>query len=70
MSLELTPDGESAYAILRWAQEDPVNRAAAAQQQMDDLARPLLHQDSQAQALREVQDAGSMLARLAGAVGR
>ena len=68
VSISLTPDGERAYAILRWAQEDPANRTADAQQQMNDLARPLLHQDSQAQELREVQDAGTMLARLAGTV--
>jgi len=68
VSLELTPDGTEAYRILRWAQEDPAGRAAEAQRQVNDLARPLLHQDSQAQALREVQDAGTMLARLAGTV--
>ena len=65
MSLELTPDGTEAYRILRWAQEDPAGRAADAQRQVNGLARPLLGQLSQAQALAEVQDAGTMLSRLA-----
>jgi len=64
VSLELTPDGTEAYRILRWAQEDPANRAADAQRQVNDLARPLLGQPSQVQALAEVQDAGTMLSRL------
>ena len=68
MSLELTPDGTEAYRILRWAQEDPANRAIEAQRHLADLAMPLLHRESQAQALREVQDAGTMLERLAGTV--
>lgn len=65
MSIELTPEGERAYAILRWAQEDPAGRVADAERQVHELARPLLGQESGAQALREVQDAGAMLARLA-----
>jgi len=68
VSLELTPDGTEAYRILRWAQEDPANRATEAQRHLTDLAMPLLHRESQAQALREVQDAGTMLERLAGTV--
>jgi len=68
MSLELTPDGTEAYRILRWAQEDPAGRAAEAQRHMADLARPLLHRESQTQALAEVRDAGTMLERLAGTV--
>lgn len=68
MSLELTPDGTEAYRILRWAQEDPAGRAADARRQMADLARPLLGDTAQTQALAEVQDAGTMLSRLAGAV--
>lgn len=68
MSLELTPDGTEAYRILRWAQEDPAGRAAEAQRQMNDLARPLLGNPSQAGALAEVQDAGTMLERLPGSV--
>ncbi len=68
MSIELTPEGKRAYEILRWAQEDPDVRAAAAQEQVNDLARPLLGNEAKAQALREVQDAGTMLARLAGAL--
>ncbi len=66
MSLELTADGTEAWRILRWAQEDPAGRVAEAQRQVNDLARPLLGQPSQAQALAEVQDAGTMLSRLAG----
>jgi len=65
VSLELTPDGTEAYRILRWAQEDPAGRKAEAVRQVNDLARPLLGQDSQ--ALAEVQDAGTMLSRLVGA---
>ena len=68
MSLELTQEGRQAYAILKWAQEDPAGRAVQAQQQVDGLARPLLGQPGQVQALAEVQDAGTMLARLAGTV--
>jgi hypothetical protein len=67
MSLELTPEGTQAYAILAWAQEDPPARGAEAQRQMDTLAAPLL--TAGCQALREVQDAGAMLARLAPAPG-
>lgn len=37
MSLELTPEGQRAYAILRSAQEDLAGRAAEAQQRMDSL---------------------------------
>lgn len=66
MSIELTPEGERAHATLRWAQEDPDARAAEAQRQVDNMARPLLNRPLRAQALREVQDAGAMLARLAG----
>lgn len=66
MTIKLTPEGERAYAILRWAQEDPAARAAEAQEQMNDLARPLL--GTGGQELREVQDAGGMLERLAGSV--
>lgn len=62
MSLELTPEGRQAYDILRWAQDDPEHRAAQAQQRIGDLARPLLAAGGQ--ALREVQDAGAMAARL------
>jgi hypothetical protein len=68
VSLELTPDGTEAYRILRWAQEDPAVRAAEAVRQVNDLARPLLGVPAQAAALAEVQDAGTMLSRLAGAV--
>lgn len=66
MGIELTPEGKRAYEILRRAQGDPAARAAAAQEQMDDLARPLLGNPHKVQALREVQDAGTTLARLAG----
>lgn len=65
MSIELTPEGKRAYEVLRQAQEDPAGRARAAQAQVNDLARPLLGDPGKAQALREVQDAGTMLARLA-----
>ena len=65
MSLELTPEGAEAYRILRWAQEDPAGRKADAHRQVNDLARPLLGDTAQAQALAEVQDAGTMLSRLA-----
>jgi hypothetical protein len=68
VSTDLTPEGKRAYEILRQAQDDPVNRAEAAQAQVSDLARPLLGNPGKAQALREVQDAGTMLARLAGAL--
>lgn len=63
MSLELTPEGQRAYALLAWAQQDPEANGAEAQRLMDDLVRPLLGTGSQ--ALREVQDAGKMLHRLA-----
>lgn len=63
--IELTPEGKRAYEILRQAQEDPASLPAA-QRQVDDIARPLLGNPGKAQALREVQDAGTTLARLAG----
>lgn len=69
MSLELTPDGTEAYRILRWAQENPADRKSDAQRQVNDLARPLLGDTTQAQALAEVQDAGTMLSRLAAMAG-
>lgn len=59
----MTPQGKQAYAILDWAYEDPQGRAADAVRRVDDLAR-----SADGQALREVQDAGAMLARLAGTV--
>jgi hypothetical protein len=65
VSLELTPEGQRAYALLAWGQEDPAERAADAQLLMDDLARPLL--GTGGQALREVQDAGRMLHQLTSA---
>jgi hypothetical protein len=67
VSLELTPEGAEAYRILRWAQEDPAGRAEQAREQVNELARPLLGSGS-SQALRDVQDAGTALARLAGSL--
>ncbi|HEY2087001.1 MAG TPA: hypothetical protein VGH54_13405 [Mycobacterium sp.] len=68
MSIDLTPEGKRAYEILRWVQENPADRAKAAQGKVNDLARPLLDDPGKAQALREVQDAGTTLARIADAL--
>jgi len=62
LPLELTPEGKRAYAILAAAQADH-GRIGGAQQQIGDLA---LQVTNGSQALREVQDAGTILHRLAG----
>lgn len=54
-----TPEGQQAYALLEDVFNDRTS-AATAQKQVDDLARR-----STGQALREVQDVGTILARLA-----
>lgn len=56
-----TTPGQQAYKILDWAYEDPQARAAEAVRKVNDLART-----ADGAALREVQDAGTMLSRLAG----
>ena len=64
MAINLTPEGQRAYAILAQAQADH-GRIGEARKQIGDLARPL---PDGSQALREVQDAAGMLSRLAGTV--
>jgi hypothetical protein len=59
MSLDLTPEGQRAYQILAWAQQDPAGRGDEATRQMNDLARTLLLTGSP--ALAQVRDAGRML---------
>jgi hypothetical protein len=61
--MSTTVQGRQAYAILDWAYENPAARAAEAVARVDELAR-----SADGDALAEVQDAGSMLSRLAGAV--
>ncbi len=58
-----TVQGKQAYDILDWAYEDPPGRAAEAVQRVDELAR-----SADGDALAEIQDAGSMLSRLAGSL--
>ena len=58
-----TEQGKQAYAILDWAYEDPQGRAAEAVRRVGELART-----ADGDALREVQDAGAMLSRLAGTI--
>jgi hypothetical protein len=59
----MTPQGQQAYKILDWAYEDPQARAAEAVRKVDVIARA-----ADGDALREVQDAGTILSRLAGTV--
>ena len=62
----MTPQGTQAYAILDWAYEDPAERAAEGLRRVSELARSLTADGGQ--ALREVQDAGTMLSRLSQSV--
>lgn len=59
----LTGPGAQAYRILAWAREDLPGRHATATKQIAALAAPLL--DTPGPALYEVQDAGTILRRMA-----
>lgn len=59
----MTPEGQEADRIRKWAWEAPAIRVQDAISQIDDIAR---RAGLSPQALREVQDAGTMLSRLAG----
>ena len=63
-----TVEGRQAYAILSWANDDPVRRAREARARVTTLARGLSVSGGDAAALREVQDVGTVIERLAGAV--
>lgn len=62
MSIQRTPQGRQAEMISDWAFADPSRREEALQR-ISELAR----QADSEQALREIQDAGTMISRLAGA---
>jgi hypothetical protein len=62
--IELTPAGQRAGQIRRWAWEDPPARAQDALAQVSRLADG----EGDPQALREIQDAATMLTRLAGSI--
>ena len=57
----MTPEGMQAEQILDWAWDDPDLRAAEAHDRLAKLA-----EGATDQALIEIQDAGTMLARLSG----
>jgi hypothetical protein len=57
----MTPDGQQAMAIARWAWADPSGRVGEAISKVRALAS-----SATGQALAEIQDAGTMLSRLAG----
>jgi Rifampin ADP-ribosyl transferase len=59
----MSSQGEQAYAVLRWAYEDPAVRAAQAVAQLDQLA-------AASPGDPDVTDAGTMAGRLASAVQR
>jgi len=57
----LTPLGEQAEQIKSWVWEDPEGRAQEAHDRLNELA----HQaGDDSQALHEIQDVGTMVARL------
>jgi hypothetical protein len=62
VSVTLTPEGAEADRILVWAWADPPARVRQATAQVDDLARAAA---GNVPALRDIQSAGAMLARLA-----
>jgi len=55
-----TLQGRQAYGVLSWVYEDPAARAAEGRSRVRELAR-----SATGAALREIQDVGTMLARLA-----
>lgn len=57
----LTETGQQAEQIRRWAWSDPAARADDGLARLDELAR-----SAEGQALREIQDAWTMLSRLRG----
>lgn len=59
-----TAEGRQAYAILSWANDNPPQRVAEASARI----RALAVQTPPGPALREVQDVGTVITRLAGAV--
>jgi hypothetical protein len=58
-----TLQGRQAYGVLTWVYEDPEARAAEGRTRVAELAR-----QATGAALREIQDVGTILSRLAGAV--
>jgi hypothetical protein len=65
----VTAAGRQAYAILSWANDDPAIRTEEAVQRVTGLAREIMEHDGQGTPeLREVQDVGKVLSRLAGTV--
>ncbi len=56
-----TLQGRQAYGVLTWVYEDPQARSAEGRARVTELART-----ATGAALREIQDVGTMLARLAG----
>lgn len=57
----MTPAGQQAMTIARWAWDDPAGRVQTAIEQVRGMAST-----ADGQELREIQDAGTMLHRLAG----
>jgi hypothetical protein len=61
MSLEMTPQGQQADAILGWVFDDPEGRAAEGLRRLNELAAAA---ENGSQALREIQDAGTTVSRM------
>lgn len=59
----MTPEGRKASEITDWAWQDPRARIPEARRQLGALA-----EHATGPALAEIQDAGTMLARLAGSL--
>jgi hypothetical protein len=65
----VTAAGRQAYAILSWANDNPGDRAEEAVQRVTGLAREIMEHEGQGTpGLREVQDVGKVLSRLAGTI--
>lgn len=60
----MTPAGREAERIARWAWDDPAGRVQEALRRVGEMAR----NTADAQELREIGDATSMLSRLAGTI--
>jgi hypothetical protein len=61
MSIQMTPQGQQAEAIVDWVFGDIASRAEDGMRRLDDLATA---EPAGSQALREIQDAGTVVSRL------
>lgn len=67
----VTGPGRQAYALLDWANENPAKRVAKAQRDVGKLAGQVREDYGLESAeLHEVQDAATVITRLAGALGK